>query len=144
MTNGHSLPIINCKELRKIQDSKKPHLIIDVRDLADYEAGHVEQSTHIPFNEIETNVPNLAHDKNEPVVVVGERPDQAQETFDHLTKAGYKQVQFLLGGFDEWCKPAAPDIDEVLEEIKEDEEFLGDKAHHEEEVDSENDNQPLL
>ncbi len=144
MNVAHDLPTISCRELRKIQDSKKPHLIVDIRDVADYEAGHVEQSVHIPFKELEANVESLAHDRNEPVVVIGEKPDQAAETFKHFTADGFKHVTFLLGGFDEWCKPAAPDISDVLEEIKEDEEFLSETKHHEEDVKESEDADPLL
>ena len=144
MTAPHSLPTVTCKELRDIQDSKKPHLIVDIRDVADYEAGHVEKSVHLPFKELEANVKSLVHDRNELVVVVGEKAEQAEETFKHFQNDGFKHVKFLLGGFDEWCKPAAPDIDDVLEEIKEDEEFLGENAHHEEDVKESEDADPLL
>lgn len=139
--NGHELPIISCRELRTIQDSGKKYLIIDVRDEADYEAGHVEESIHIPFMELEANIPNLVHDKKELVVVVGEQADQAQETWDHLGRAGFKHVRFLLGGFDEWCRPAAPTVDDILDDVPDDEK---PDSHHEEESDSENNDEPLL
>ena len=144
---AHGLPTITCKELRKIQDSAKPHLVIDVREPADYEAGHVESSMHIPFMELETNIPNIVHDKKELLVVVGERENQAEETYVHLTKAGYANAKFLLGGFDEWCKPAVPDIDEVLEDAKDDEEQADNKARHGEDVDNieqGTDDEPLM
>ena len=135
MSNGHDLPTISCKELRTIQESAKPHAIIDVRDRADYDAGHVEGSVHMPFIELEGNLPSLVHDKKELVVVVGERPEQAAETDAHLKKAGYKHVRFLLGGFDEWCKPATPDIDDVLEDQKDEAEQAGDRGHHGQDLD---------
>ena len=147
MTNGHDLPVISCRELRTIQDSEKPHLIIDVRDVADYDAGHVEESMHMPFTELETNIPNLAHDKKELVVVVGEKPEQAETTFAHLSKAGFKHVKFLLGGFDEWCRPATPDVSEVYEEAKEDAEIAEDRAQHGEDKDNieqGSDDEPLM
>jgi rhodanese-related sulfurtransferase len=136
MDNGHDLPKISCKELRKIQDAAKPHAIIDVRDAADYEAGHVEGSVHIPFAELETNLPNLVHDKNELVAVIGERPEQAAETHAHMEKAGYKHVRFLLGGFDEWCKPAEPDISDLTEDAKDEAEQSEDRGHHGEDIDN--------
>ena len=144
---AHGLPTITCKELRKIQDSSKPHLIIDVREPADYEAGHIDGSMHIPFMELEGNIPNIVHDKKELLVVVGERENQAEETYAHLTKAGYQQPKFLLGGFDEWCKPAEPDIADVLDEAKEDEELAEDRGQHGEDIDNieqGTDDEPLM
>lgn len=140
MDNGHDLPTITCRELRSVQDAGKKYLIIDVRDEADFEAGHVEGSVHVPFRELEDNVQSLVHDRKELLVVVGERADQAQETWDHLEKAGYQHIRFLLGGFDEWCRPAEPNLDDILDDVPDEEK----PEHHEEETDSENDNQPLM
>ena len=145
MTTPNGLPAISCKELRQVQSMTEPHLILDVREPAEFEAGHIEGSMPIPVNDLETNLPSLARSRDEMVVVVGEEGEKAAETHRHLQNAGFTNVRFLLGGFDEWCKPAAPDVSDVLEELKEEQEIREDKPErHEEEVDSENDNQPLL
>lgn len=135
MTNGHSLPTITCRDLREVQEEEKKHLIIDVREPADYEAGHVEGSIHMPFAELETNIPSIVHDKKELVVVVGERADQAEETYAHLTKSGYQNAKFLLGGFDEWCKPATPDIADIVEDARDEAEISEDRTQHGEDKD---------
>lgn len=144
MTTPNGLPAITCKELRQVQSMTEPHLILDVREPAEFEAGHIDGSMHIPVNELETNLPSLARSRDEMVVVVGEEGEKALETHQHLKNAGFTRVRFLLGGFDEWCKPAEPDVSDVIQELEEQKEILEDRPEHEEEVDSENDNQPLL
>ncbi len=134
MNTSNGLPAITCKELRQLERPGKKHLVIDVREAADFEAGHIDGSRHVPFAELEANLPSIVHDKAELVVIVGEKVDQAQETFNHMRKAGYKHVKFLLGGFDAWCKPAKPDIDDVLEEMAEDKELSEDASQHGEDI----------
>lgn len=114
----HGYPGIDCRRLRKMQVEGKPsHAIVDVRPVEEYEAGHVEGSIHVPHNELETNIESLVPEKEKTVVVViGEESDHAREVHGHLTARGYKDVRFLLGGFDEWCKPAEPDVSDVVEE----------------------------
>lgn len=113
----HGYPAIACKDLRLMQVEGEPkHSILDVRSLEEYEAGHVEGSVHVPHNELEGNIESLITDKGHVVVVIiGEEEDHAREVHEHLTGKGYKDVRFLMGGFDEFCKPAEPDIEDIVE-----------------------------
>ena len=133
LQNG--LPAVTCRDLRKLQDRNDPHIILDVRDLADYEAGHIEGSIHVPLAELETNIDALVPDKKEYVVVVGEEKGLAAETHDHLKAKGYGRVEFLLGGFDEWCKPAEPDIADLKEDAELEKGISEPRGAHGEDVD---------
>lgn len=117
-----------------MQDKGDKHVIIDVREAADYEAGHVEGSVHVPLAELEVNIESLVADKNEYVVVVGEERGLAPETYEHLIDKGYSKVEFLLGGFDEWCKPAEPDIEDIKEDAAMDKEVTEGRSHHGEDI----------
>ncbi len=136
METQHGLPAVSCMDLRKIQESEKPHILIDVRDLADYEAGHVEGSIHVPLRELETNIDGVVPDKNEYVIVIGEERGFAPETYEQLKNKGYTNVEFLLGGFDEWCKPATPDINDLKEDAEMEKEIAEDRSEHGEDQDN--------
>lgn len=136
METQHGLPAVTCRDLRALQDKEEKHVIIDVREVADYEAGHIEGSIHVPIRELEGNIDTLVPDKNEYVIVVGEERGLAPETHEQLKAKGYAHVEFLLGGFDEWCKPAEPDISDVIEESKENKEIAEDRAQHGEDQDN--------
>lgn len=135
METQHGLPAVSCRDLRKLQEKGEKHVIIDVRDAADYEAGHIEGSVHVPLRELEGNIESLVADKGEYVIVVGEERGLAPETHDRLKAKGYSKVEFLLGGFDEWCKPAAPDVEELIEDAKDEKEIAEDRTHHGEDQD---------
>lgn len=135
METQHGLPTISCMDLRKLQDSEKKHILIDVRDAADYEAGHVEGSIHVPLSELATNIDGVVPDKNEYVIVIGEERGLAPETYEHLKGKGYSNVEFLLGGFDEWCKPAEPNIEDLKEDAELDKEIAENRSEHGEDQD---------
>ena len=141
----HGFPGVTCKGLRMMQNEEKQHRILDVRDLAEYEAGHVEGSLHVPHDELEGNIESLITDKEHTIVVIiGEEPDHAKQVHSHLTKAGYKDVRFLIGGFNEWCKPAVPDIEDVLQQIKEEDALHEEKPEHHQEEEDPNDAEPMM
>jgi rhodanese-related sulfurtransferase len=137
MHTEHGLPAISCKDLRLLQDRGEPHRVIDVRDVSEYEAGHVEGSVHVPHAELETNIVSLVGDRSRTIVVlIGEgEHDHAKDVHDRLKAMGYADVRFLLGGFDAWCKPAEPDISDVLEEGREEQALSEDRRQHGEDQD---------
>jgi rhodanese-related sulfurtransferase len=147
MEPSHGLPTVSCQELRKLKDKEKKHVIIDVRDLADYEAGHVEDSLHVPLKELESNIDAVVPDKDEYVIVIGEERGLAPQTYASLQEKGYSNVEFLLGGFDEWCKPATPDIAELVEDAELDKGMGEDTREHGEDkddVEQGSDDEPLV
>lgn len=133
LQNG--LPAVTCRDLRKLQEKSEPHVILDVRDLADFEAGHIEGSVHVPLAELETNIESLVPDKGAYVIVVGEEKGLAAQTHEHLKAKGYGRAEFLLGGFDEWCKPAEPDISDLKEDAEMEKEIAEDRHGHGEDID---------
>lgn len=135
METQHGLPAISCRGLRKLQERGEKHALIDVRDAADYEAGHVEGSVHVPLRELESNIESLVPDKDEYVIVIGEERGLAPETYEQLKAKGYSKVEFLLGGFDEWCKPAEPDLEDLKEDAAMEKEIAEDRSHHGEDQD---------
>ncbi len=122
-------------DLRKFKENGDKHILIDVREEADYEAGHVEDSIHVPMRELETNIESIVPDKNEYVIVIGEERGFAPETYEQLKNKGYTKVEFLLGGFDEWCKPATPDISDLKEDAEMEKEIAEDRGDHGEDQD---------
>lgn len=147
MKTQHGLPAISCRDLRILQDREKKHVLIDVRDAADYEAGHVEGSIHVPLKELEANIDAVVPEKGEYVIVIGEERGLAPETYEALKAKGYANVEFLLGGFDEWCKPATPDISDLVEDAEMQKDISEEGHAHDEdkdEVEQGSDDEPLM
>lgn len=54
----------------KHEDLKKSDIIIiDTRSQPEFDNGHIEGAILIPFNEIETKLPNLVKDKKKPIAL---------------------------------------------------------------------------
>lgn len=147
MKTQHGLPAISCRDLRILKDKEKKHVLIDVRDEADFEAGHVEGSIHVPLKELETNIDSIMPDKDEYLIVIGEERGLAPETHAALKAKGYANVEFLLGGFDEWCKPAVPDIADLVEDAEMEKSISEEGHQHDEDkddVEQGSDDEPLM
>ena len=138
---------VTCEHLISLEKSneKKEHVVLDIRDHAEFEAGHIVDSLHVPHRELETNVENLIPEKSKRViVVVGPTQElEIENIYTKLSKLGYSNVEFLAGGFDRYCQIAPVEIEpELFEETPEEKGFTGDDLAS---IDPEgNANEPLL
>ncbi len=134
---------ITCEHLLKLRDNELEHLVVDVRDEADFETGHIAGSLHVPHRELETNIVNLVTDKDKKVVVVvgPTQESEIDEIHAALSSLGYKNVEFLAGGFDRWCEIAPLEIEpDLVEQTPEERGFTGEELSH---IDpEEGDNEP--
>ena len=98
--NTKNIPYISVQELAM---PKTDAIILDARELKEFEISHIKNAIHVGFNHFNKNsIKNIINDKNKPIVVycsVGIR----SETIAHkLKKAGYNNVFNLYGGIFEW------------------------------------------
>lgn len=67
-------------------------LIIDVRDAAEYNGGHLANAINIPVGEIEAKVSEIEDYKDKPVVVYCNTGKKSATAADTLIKKGFKNV----------------------------------------------------
>lgn len=126
---------ITCEHLSDLRaEDGKEHMVLDVRDVLEFEAGHIEGSVNVPKKELAENIHAVIPDKAAKVIVVV-GPTQAED-IDHvhatLAELGYKDVEFLAGGFDRWCEIAPLEIEPELMEQTPEEAGGGERPHVEE------------
>jgi len=142
----HDIPHITCKHLLDLHGKEqKEHVVLDLRDHGEYEAGHIKDSLNIPRRELGTNVHTLVPEKNKRVIAIAglTDPSELKGIRAELAELGYANVEFLAGGFDEWCEIAPLEIEaDLLESTPEEQGAVGHGLEKEEE-DSREDNQPL-
>ncbi len=145
MPKKEGLPHITCEHLLGLRESDLEHVVLDVRDQADFDVGHITGSVHVPRHELAENVENVIADKSRKVVVVVGPTQEAEIEKVHETLAGlgYKNVEFLAGGFDRWCEIAPVEIEPDLTDLTPEEEgFTGDRLS---DIDPEKaDNEPMM
>lgn len=94
---------MSCAEYAAIIKADKPHVLLDVREPAEFEAGHFKQAINIPRGVIEFNIAEQIPDKDMLVVICcasGVRAALAGETLEEM---GYSNVEYLDGGYEQ-CK----------------------------------------
>lgn len=83
-------------------------LVLDVREPAEFAAGHLPRARHIPLGELSRRVEEIAKFKEKPVIVTcrsGARSGSACRT---LVKAGFTNVHNLKGGIGAWQQASLP------------------------------------
>lgn len=128
------VPHITCEHLRDLKEKKaertKEHVVLDLRDSLEFESGHIKGSINIPQKELESNIGTLIPDKGARVIVII-GPTQEQEIEEihiKLVGLGYKEVEFLAGGFDKWCEIASIELEsDLLEQTPEEKGFVGEE-----------------
>jgi rhodanese-related sulfurtransferase len=138
---------ITCEHLADLRsDGEKEHVILDIRDVLEFESGHIAGSVNVPRKELQTNVERIIPEKAAKVVVVV-GPTQTEEIDAvHATLAGlgFKDVEFLAGGFDRWCEIAPLEIEPDLTEQTPEEAGAVERHGHLEEDPHEQGDEPIL
>lgn len=82
--------------------AEKKAIILDVRELHEWQAQHIAGAIHIPLSQVEARIGELSLYKESPVIVQcrsGKRSAKAAVT---LQSAGFTQVYNLAGGINAW------------------------------------------
>jgi rhodanese-related sulfurtransferase len=98
---GAAAPGVSPTEAVQLMNRDKA-IVVDVCSGEEYAAGHVAGARHVPLNELESRLPEVAKNKSLPLIMVcasGMRSKRAQSI---ATKLGYEKVHSLQGGLQAW------------------------------------------
>ena len=106
--NTRSVPYISVEELRMMQTNEEV-IILDSRELAEFEVSHIDASRHVGFTTFSSEalseeIPN----KEAAIVVYCSLGIRSEEIGEKLQKAGYSNVRNLYGGIFEWKNKTYP------------------------------------
>lgn len=79
--------------MRKVQ-------IIDVRESAEFEAGHILGARNIPFTQFKERYLEIR--KDQPVYLYDQRTSLSGRAAGILKKNGHTEIYILKGGYDDW------------------------------------------
>ncbi len=82
-------------------------LLVDVREISEYEAGHIEGSVNIPIRTLTQNL-NLLPNLDAPMVIICKGGARAILAATALQILGYTNVKTFWGGFDAWVAEDLP------------------------------------
>lgn len=87
--------------------AEKQMVLLDVREVSEYEAGHLENSFNVPLRTLAKNLA-LLPDLNAPIMVICKGGARATYAMATLQMLGYTDVKVLKGGFEAWAAEDFP------------------------------------
>ena len=87
------------ESVKEFRDDKNARLI-DVRDPAEFKAGHLNMALNVPVDKIES-MPSRVHDKETTLYLYCATGSRARKAASKLKKLGYKNVK-AIGGIEKW------------------------------------------
>ena len=103
-TGGASVNTLEATHLINRQDA----LVLDVRNVEEFQRGHILNARNIPLSQIETRLGDIARYKNKPVIVACETGNRSGAAAAVLRKQGFAQVFNLSGGTAAWQQAGLP------------------------------------
>lgn len=95
-------PEISAQETANLLKGEPRPVLIDVRDRADYDQGHVPGAVSVPSAEFKDRLESLKLPKVDPVVIYGADDARAREATKHMYESGYQGALTLKGGIAAW------------------------------------------
>lgn len=95
-------------ELEQRLDAGEPIVVIDVREDAEWQIGHLAAARHIPMDRVREVADAL--DPSAPTVVYCHHGMRSATVADWLRRSGFSSVRNLVGGIDRWSTDVDPAV----------------------------------
>jgi len=82
--------------------------VLDVREDAEFAAGHIANATHIPLAQMATRINEIKKYQNKPILVNCQRGARSAQACKLLREAEFTQVHNLQGGMIAWQEAKLP------------------------------------
>ncbi|HYI08841.1 MAG TPA: molybdopterin-synthase adenylyltransferase MoeB [Thermoanaerobaculia bacterium] len=83
-------------------------VLIDVREPYEWTAGHIDQATHIPMQQVPQRLADIPQDRE--VVMICRSGGRSGRVQEFLQQNGYTKVKNLVGGMQRWARDVDPKI----------------------------------
>src|SRR2546423_5859894 len=119
--------MIVADELVRRMQSNAPHALLDLREKATYERGHIYRATSLPRRLLEFRLPALVPARSTPLVLCDEDGRLAGRALPTLGEMGYTDLEILAGGLAVWRADGRP----LVQGINVPSKVFGERALHE-------------
>ena len=82
--------------------NREKAVVVDVRESAEFAAGHLVGSRNIPLDELEAKLASAVKNKTLPLILVCQTGARSGRAVEAAKKLGYEQAQSLAGGLAAW------------------------------------------
>lgn len=98
LSNAEAVTLIN----------RQHALVLDVRDVAEFAAGHLADAKNIPVAELQSRLQELKKYQNKPLLVHCQRGVRGAKACNILRAAEFKEIYHLNEGIDGWVNAKLP------------------------------------
>ena len=88
--------------------NQKDAPVLDVRDPAEYAAGHIIGAKNLPLGQIDARAGDLDKWKAKPVIIYCDTGNRASSAMPLLKQRGFAEVYNLTGGYPAWQQAGLP------------------------------------
>ena len=92
---------ITAEEAKEIMDSQEGHVILDVREQDEYDAGHIPEAILIPYTQIGEKANEMLPDKDQLILVYCRSGRRSKIAAEALVELGYTNIK-EFGGIIDW------------------------------------------
>jgi rhodanese-related sulfurtransferase len=97
------------EELQALLEANSDIVVLDCREQWEFETAKIENSQHIPMNDIPARCKQeLDSDKH--IVVICHHGVRSMNVTAWLRQQGFEKVQSLCGGIDRWARQIDPKV----------------------------------
>jgi rhodanese-related sulfurtransferase len=100
--------VVKAAELKKALDSGQKVFLLDVREPAEYEEGHIEGAVNVSVRELPKRVGELPQDRNIKMVAYCASGIRSAYATMFLRVYGYKDVRTMEHGIRDWTAAGYP------------------------------------
>lgn len=90
---------IDINQYKALQEQQDPHILVDVREDGEWEAGHVAGAQHLSKGIIERDIEKTVPDRSTKLILYCGGGFRSALAADNLQKMGYENVISLDGGW---------------------------------------------
>lgn len=102
-----SAPQVGATEVVRLIN-RRDALVLDVRDKADFAAGHIPNARNIPLPELSGRLREIERFKARPIVINCQSGMRSATVCSMLRKNGFGEVFSLRGGIGGWAEASLP------------------------------------
>lgn len=91
---------LDCGDAAALADA----ILIDVRELPEWETGHIKNAQHVPLSVLQKNPNAFAPPENgKTCILYCQRGMRSRKAAEILLAAGFSNIHSLKGGYEAWC-----------------------------------------
>lgn len=92
---------ITQKEAKRLMDTEKDYIILDVRTQAEYDEGHIKGAICVPNESIKDEEPRELKDKDQLILIYCRSGNRSKQAAGKLVAMGYTNIK-EFGGINTW------------------------------------------